>query len=293
MADPVPQLEYHRRGIYLGLLCPFLPLGSDGVGSLALSETQSGFFLMLLQAIARLEEDTYNRYLIPQWCAWNWPGVSEGSLPRVAVGRLDRRNVAQWFEAVVQAVQSGAIVVGDELRAQAEDLLGIERAEVEDEVQTGGASPGETEPDEDNAVDASAPVKMAEAERPSAIAIRALGIEVKFDVLASTMDEREQRLVQKLTALQRSQAKRLVAIGNKAVKAGDATVLESTVIETAREAEELLAEMGGAFDDAAEEYMRQIVSQGAKALKPVDKADRVALLAIVAALVYACAEKVS
>jgi hypothetical protein len=120
-------------------------------------------------------------------------------------------------------------------------------------------------------------------DRPSAIAIRALGIEVKFDVLASTMDEREQRLVQKLTTLQRSQAKRLVAIGNKAVKAGDATVLESTVIETAREAEELLAEMGGAFDDAAEEYMRQIVSQGAKALKPVDKADRVALLAIVAA----------
>jgi hypothetical protein len=33
-------------------------------------------------------------------------------------------------------------LVGDELRAQAEDLLGIERAEVEDEVQTGGVSPG-------------------------------------------------------------------------------------------------------------------------------------------------------
>jgi len=126
MADPVPQLEYHRRGIYLGLLCPFLPLGSDGVGSLALSETQSGFFLMLLQSLARMEEDTYNRYLIPQWCSYNWPSVKEGALPRVAVGRLDRRDVAAWFAAVVQAVQSGAVLVGDELKRQAEDMLGLE-----------------------------------------------------------------------------------------------------------------------------------------------------------------------
>jgi len=134
MADPVPQLEYHRRGIYLGLLCPFLPLGSDGVGSLALSETQSGFFLMLLQAVARMEEDTFNRYLIPQWCAWNWPGLAESELPRVTVGRLDRRDVTAYFTAVLQASRAGVLEVTDAVRRHATEMLGLPERGPDDEL---------------------------------------------------------------------------------------------------------------------------------------------------------------
>lgn len=346
MADPVPQLEYHRRSIYLGLLCPFLPLGADGVGSMALSETQSGFFLMLLQALAELEQDTYNRYLIPQWVSYNWPDINEGALPRVQVGRIDRRDAQAWFTAVTQAVTAGAVDVGDELRAKAEEMLGleVERAEptAEDlaagitsdqsfsgvqieaafgivdrykmgaltreqagaalaaflnltpEVidallggtdkpidmptpeadQTGGAKVGE-DPEA---------VQSAKADkRPSLVAIEALGIDVRFGAMEKRLNEREARIVGKLRKLQDKQARRLIAIATKAIKAGDVSVLETTEVATDEEADALYEEMLAEYDDAADDYLHELESQGVKpvalaAPEPVDRGARRRLL---------------
>ena len=344
MADPVPQMEYHRRSIYLGLLCPFLPLGSDGVGSMALSETQSGFFLMLLQALARLEEDTYNRYLIPQWVSYNWPDINEGALPQVRIGRIDRRDALAWFAAVSQAVASGAIEVGAELRERAEEMLGIEVPEAKptaedvaagitadkafgttqitaafdivdrykmgvltreqagtalaaflnltpevvaalldapvadvstpDADQTGGAKVGE---------DPTA-VQSAQADKlPSIIAIEALGIDVRFGAMEKRLNEREARIVAKLRKLQDKQARRLVAIATKAIKAGDVSVLETTEVATDEEADVLYAEMVAEYDDAAADYLHELESQGIKpvalaAPEPVDRGARRRLL---------------
>lgn len=281
VVSPVDQMEYHRRGIYLGLLCPFLPQGSDGVGSLALSETQSGFFLMMLRAVARLEEDTINRYLIPQWVGYNWPGVDEGALPKARVGRLDRRDVTAWFAAVTAAVQAGVQLDADELKRQAEDMLGLEVPEPEDAAQTGGTDgAGATSPPQDAGSTvpapavAPAPVPVAHAggkRLESEIKFEALGIAPRFAVMAEGLDKAAADIVAKLTPLQRKAATRAAAIAFKAIKDGApdwAELLALLDIPSDQEQAVILAAMLLLADTGEAEYERELKSQGAKPTAP-------------------------
>lgn len=122
--DPVPMMEFQRRDLFLAPLAQFLALGTDGVGSMALSGDHSSFFILALQFIAREIEDTYNRYLIPRWIGYNWT-VAADRLPRVKHGPLDRRDVGAWTQSVAAMVQAGVPLPMEALAEEATRMLGI------------------------------------------------------------------------------------------------------------------------------------------------------------------------
>lgn len=122
--DPVPMMEFQRRDLFLAPLAQFLALGTDGVGSMALSGDHSSFFILALQFIARELEDTYNRYLIPRWIGYNWT-VAADRLPRVKHGPLDRRDVGAWTQSVAAMVQAGVPLPMEALAEEATRMLGI------------------------------------------------------------------------------------------------------------------------------------------------------------------------
>ena len=300
--DPVPQMEFHRRGIYLALLCPFLPLGSGGEGSLALSREQASFFLMLLRSVAKLEESTYNRYLFPQWVSWNFGEVPENEMPKATVGALDTRDARGWFESVQRAVQSGVGLDRESLRDMAHEMLGLPEP-VEPQVDAPPPMPGDDQdappippPPAEVPADATADVRaarLAEYEKrfgvpgkeplpdasrllarqgkdplPSIVALEALGIQVNFADIEGRLDEMRDTLVKKLGALQRKQARRMIAKARKLIKARDAAGLDEVKIEYDEEAAVILAELELMYQYGKDEYRGEVERQGGKPDKP-------------------------
>lgn len=129
--DPVPFMEYQRRDLFLAPLAQFLALGTDSVGSMALSQDHSSFFMMALRYLAREVEDVYNSYLVPRLIGYNWT-VAADHLPRVKHGNLDQRNVTTWATAVAGLVGAGIQLPADELSRVAADMLGVTIPEAPD-----------------------------------------------------------------------------------------------------------------------------------------------------------------
>jgi len=69
-------IEHHDVMIVRSVLAQFLNLGTTASGSRALSEGQSRFFLLAEDAIADWFAERINRYAIPQWCSYNYPGLT-------------------------------------------------------------------------------------------------------------------------------------------------------------------------------------------------------------------------
>ena len=68
----VRSIEHHDLQIVRSILAQFINLGAGDVGSYALSQDQSGFFLMALRSVASNICDTVNHYAIPQLVDFNW-----------------------------------------------------------------------------------------------------------------------------------------------------------------------------------------------------------------------------
>ncbi len=122
--DPVPFMEYQRRDLFLAPLAQFLALGTDGVGSLSLSQDHSSFFMLALKFLVTEIEDAYNAFLVPRLVGYNW-SVPADRLPRVKHGTIDQRNVGEWAAAVAQVVAAGVELPGEELSRTAARLLGL------------------------------------------------------------------------------------------------------------------------------------------------------------------------
>lgn len=122
--DPVPFMEYQRRDLFLAPLAQFLALGTDSVGSMALSQDHSSFFLMALRFVAEEIEGAYNSFLIPRLIGYNWT-VTEDHLPRVKHGNLDQRNAFDWASGIAKAVEAGVSFPPDELAKVAGDMFGV------------------------------------------------------------------------------------------------------------------------------------------------------------------------
>lgn len=99
--DVLPTIEHHDRRIAMSVLANFLSLGDNEQGSHALSEDQSSFFLQAERDVADHIADVHNRYLIPQWVAWNYGDVEE--MPQLVCGRIETRDLVKFFTALATA----------------------------------------------------------------------------------------------------------------------------------------------------------------------------------------------
>lgn len=291
--DPVPMMEFQRRDLFLAPLAQFLALGTDGVGSMALSGDHSSFFILALQFIARELEDTYNRYLIPRWIGYNWT-VAADRLPRVKHGPLDRRDVGAWTQSVAAMVQAGVPLPMEALAEEATRMLGITVPEAQ-------AAPGAADVADVN--DPNAPASgeggevvdqrargawpgvdlAAAAALKSPIILQALGVAVDFAGLTTALDEAEARIIRALAPLQAKQRNRIVRAARAIVQRGDTDAVAAFTIEGDEEAAAILAELVALYERGGESVMEEIEAQGPKP-SAVDRVAKAAALAFLGAL---------
>jgi len=116
-------IEHHDVMIARSILAQFINLGSTETGSYALSEDQSSFFLMALQAVANQITDVMNTYAIRPLVDVNWGPQDE--YPRLTYSKLEQRDLASYGDAIQKLLSSGAIVVDEGLRDTIRDLYGL------------------------------------------------------------------------------------------------------------------------------------------------------------------------
>lgn len=298
--DPLPQLEFHRRGIYQAALAQFLLLGSTDVGSFALSEDQSGFFLLAVDALIEMLDDTYNRYLIPRWVSYNW-SVTADRMPRVKHGKVNRRNVAAWFAAVEVAFKAGIQLDPASLAKLAASLLGLDAPVLPSDPDPAIAPVSDVNSDpsavpSDDIIGtpgtyARGAVRSAELaggkRLESTVKLEALGIPVNFARMTEKLNTAQAAVVKRVGALQAKQARRVQAQAIKLVKAGDPTKAaewfgDPANIPADEEQAAFEDEAAGVYLDGYEEVWEEIDSQGAKPTRPDNdrlKRDREALAA--------------
>lgn len=100
-------IEHHDLQMVRSILAQFMNLGAKELGSYALSNDQSRFFLMALQAVGTNIRSTINRYCIRQMVDYNWE--AGGRYPKLTVSGLDDPEVAAYATAVSSLFTSGGL----------------------------------------------------------------------------------------------------------------------------------------------------------------------------------------
>ncbi len=116
-------IQHHDVMIARSILAQFINLGSTETGSYALSEDQSSFFLMALQAVANQITDVMNTYAIKPLVNVNWG--PQDKYPRLTYSKLEQRDLFTYGDAIQKLISSGAIVVDEGLRDTIRDLYGL------------------------------------------------------------------------------------------------------------------------------------------------------------------------
>lgn len=116
----IGSIEHHDMQIVRSILAQFINLGSSEVGSYALSQDQSGFFLMALRAVGRNICDAMNRYAIRQLVDYNW---EVDKYPELAVSGLEYREIGSYCKAVSEVVNAGLILPDREIEAELRRVL--------------------------------------------------------------------------------------------------------------------------------------------------------------------------
>lgn len=123
LVSTLSSIEHHDVMIARSILAQFINLGSTETGSYALSEDQSSFFLMALQAVANQITDVMNTYAIRPLVDVNWGPQEE--YPRLTYSKLEQRDLATYGDAIQKLLNSGAIVVDEGLRDTIRDMYGL------------------------------------------------------------------------------------------------------------------------------------------------------------------------
>lgn len=105
-------IEHHNAEIANNVLAMFLNLVSGDGGSRALSEDQSDFFLLSLEALANLIEEVYNRFLVPELVDFNFDVQDYPKLRHRKLGNVGYGEMATTLSALAG---SGIINPDDDL----------------------------------------------------------------------------------------------------------------------------------------------------------------------------------
>lgn len=99
-------IDHHDLQIVRSILAQFMNLGAKSTGSYALSQDQSQFFLMALQAVGKNVCNTMNRNCIREMVDYNW---DVKKYPKLTVSGLDSPDILAFAGAIAQLMTAGAI----------------------------------------------------------------------------------------------------------------------------------------------------------------------------------------
>lgn len=128
--DIIRSIEHHDMQIVRSILAQFINLGASEVGSYALSQDQSGFFLMALRAVGVNICDTMNRYAINQLVDYNW---DVEHYPKLVVSGLEQRDIGVFAKAVADFVTAGVILPDRQMEAEVRTLMRLPPAKQKEE----------------------------------------------------------------------------------------------------------------------------------------------------------------
>jgi len=137
-------IQYHDTLIARSALAQFLQLGSGETGSWALSDSHVTLFLMALEQMVVRIAGVFDRYLIPEWVGYSYPGVDR--FPRMGWSPIAHIMQRAAILQTLQGLATGKLIeIDDDIEALIRDMLGLPE-------KTGGDDEGdvdETIPQED------------------------------------------------------------------------------------------------------------------------------------------------
>jgi len=132
LPDIVTLINHHDTLIARSALAQFLQLGSGQTGSWALSDSHVTLFLLALEQIAVRIAAVFDRYLIPEWVGYNYPGVDRfPSLKWSPIAHIMQRAA---ILQVLKDLASGHLIEMDEdIEGLIRDMLGLPEKRAADE----------------------------------------------------------------------------------------------------------------------------------------------------------------
>lgn len=125
LPDADKPIRYHDEQIARATLAHFLNLGTE-TGSWALGSTFADFFTLSLQTLAQSIADVATQHIVEDLVDLNW-GTDEPA-PRIVFDEIGSRQMAGAAE-IKALIDSGALVVDDELEAALRQMYGLPAAE--------------------------------------------------------------------------------------------------------------------------------------------------------------------
>lgn len=201
-------IEHHDLQIVRSILAQFINLGSAEVGSYALSQDQSGFFLMGLRAIGMNIRETVNRFAIKQLVDYNW---TVNKYPQLVVSGLDRIDVEKLSKAVAELVTAGVIMPDTQMDEELRRMLRLPAP------QPKSPGPGEKEGQQGF----SQPRSLSLSDWRPYRALRGEEQYVAFKEIKGKLDDAESKFVKAAKAVQDKQINRIVDMVSKVIERGD------------------------------------------------------------------------
>jgi len=120
----VEYIQYHDTMIARSALAQFLQLGSGDTGSWALSDSHVTLFLMALETVLKRIAAVFDRFLIPEWVGYNYPGVDQ--FPTMGWRPLAHVVQKMGLLQVLKDLVAGKLIgQDDDLEDMVRDYLGL------------------------------------------------------------------------------------------------------------------------------------------------------------------------
>jgi hypothetical protein len=123
-------IQFFTTEMARSALAQFTLLGSNNVGSFALSSDQSDLFLMGLNADANYTCQVMNGDpVIPKLIRFNWANIPSTMMPRLTHGQVGQRLPDKWLRGLGPLFQWGALIPDDGLEDTLRQELGFPERE--------------------------------------------------------------------------------------------------------------------------------------------------------------------
>lgn len=123
-------IEWLTYEIARSALAQFTMLGSNTVGSFALSVDQSDLFLMGLNSEANYTAEVMNLEPgIPTLVRFNYPDTPNSMMPKVGHGLVGQRNLDKLMRGLATMIQWGGIVPDDTMEDALREMIGLPERE--------------------------------------------------------------------------------------------------------------------------------------------------------------------
>ncbi len=251
-------IEHHDLQIARSILAQFMTLGATSVGSFALSEDQSSFFLMALKAMGKNICNVINRYAIRELVDYNW---EVKKYPKLTVSDLDSYSVTTMADALTKMVTAGIILPDEYIEAEIRRKMHLPPRLTPRPASDAGEEPAEVLGEKS--------IKLWEPRRQLNGSEQYVAFADIADMLQSTAD----KFVAAVAPWQRQQITKIVNRVVAAIKAGELEKIPAIDVPYHKEiAVEIEKVLTGIFDYGKEQVRQEYQKQtGVKAQEAVQK----------------------